>query len=254
MTACSTSSSKTVDPPMSAEGPATARDAGDDAPGRHRLGLDCDARVDEPRASALLAHGRCDGDDARDGGDAPGDRLRVVQDDDVHRRGEPGPGERLGALGRDPDLGVARELVEPAVERLHGDERRSDREQHAGAGERATTTGWRMTAIRPARPEHVAPLLGRPPRQPDAQPVDAVPLEESSAVSKRRRCEHGDADDDDRADRHRPEGGDVDREQRGERHRDRRAAEHDCGAGGRERARGAPPARRPLAELARGTG
>ena len=249
MTACSTSSSKTVDPPMSAEGPAafvmpaTMR----------RAGIDSASTAMRASTSHALPPCSCTGAATETTPGTAATRrataCRVARDDDVHRRGEPRAGEGLSALGRDPDLGVARELVEPAVERLHGDERRRDRDQHAGAGgERDDRMAHDRT--RPARPEHVASLLRRPPRQPDAQPVDPRAGRGEQRREQGRRREHGDADDDDRAERHRPQGGDVDGEQRGERHRDRRAAEDDGGAGARERAAECLLLGRSLAELA----
>ena len=225
------------EPPMSADGPAAARMPATIVPGRvstrprRRCARRRATRVRPARAPALPRRRR------------PGRRRRAGRppsglrgDDDVHGRGEPRAGEGLRALGRDADLGVARQLVEPAVERLHREERRSDRDHHAGAGgERDHRTAH----------DRIAPSASRTRRFPPPSSATGsrtrsrstrVPAAASSAGQQRRRGEHRDADDDDRADRHRPEGVDVDGEQRGERHRDRRAAEHDGGAGARERA------------------
>ena len=156
-------------------------------------------------------------------------RDRAVGGEHVHGSAETGAGDRLCMFCRNAYLGSARQLVEPSVERLHPEERNREDEHHAGARDEAGDRAPHH-ALRPAAPERVAALLGRPPRQRDAQPVDTRSHRGEQCRQERDRRQHRDANDHDRADGHRAQRVDVDCEERSEGNSHRSATEDDRGA------------------------
>ena len=131
-------------------------------------------------------------------------------------------------LGRDAHLGACRQLVEPAVERLHREERHCEHEHQPGA-EREAHDGVPHHARRPPAPEGVAPGLGGTPRERQPQPVHPRTGGGQERGQKGRRREDRDADDDDRAERHRAQRVHIDHEKRCKRDRDGGSAEDDGG-------------------------
>ena len=167
--ACSTSWSNTVEPPRIAPAPATARMPAHDPPRRNRLGLRRDPGVDEParrrRGSAPAARPRRrPGHDAIRRAAAPASCRTTT----CTGAAKPGPASAIArsVAARTSECGG--QLVQPAVEGLHAEQRRGE-ERAAGPRRRAGTA----TAAASRRPAHAvqngaARLAAGGPRHADA--------------------------------------------------------------------------------------
>ena len=242
--ACSTSWSKTVEPPTMRVRAGDGADPADDLPRRRRLGLRVDARVDEPvhavGCSAPAATTETTpGTAASRRASAAGAATSTTWTGEL----KPGPASAAARSVATRTSAFAGSSFEPAVERRHPEQRRGEHEHRRGAaGERAT--GRRIT--RSAQRSQKASPPSSPVRQGSGRRNRStrVPATASSAGSSVVDGEDGDGDDDDRADRERADPVHGDREQAGERDRHRRAAEDDGGARAREGPRERRVARR----------
>ena len=133
----------------------------------------------------------------------------------VRRSAEARSGQLVCALGRNTHLGAAWKLVEPAVERLHPQERDGKHEHQARPGCEAEQRAAHHTrAPSRSRRRRSRPRVVRHGSR-SRQAVDCrVPGRGEERRQERDRREHGDADDDDRTDGHRAQRIHVDREER----------------------------------------